>query len=119
MSLKSILALAVAGLILTGCSTVGNAEPNPDPLDAAQTAFNHDDWRLMALASTNPDIPGVTGDLTYLKNVERKFGLLYTAGTAPGDVKYAEDYNRKMLDLQGCDARDPMARCTRPPAKGH
>lgn len=109
-----LLGIASAALLLTGCAiTANNAESNPDPNDAAQRAFDHNDWRLMALPSVNPDIPGVTGDLTYLENVGRKFGLRYAQGTATGDVEYAETYNRKILDLRGCDRHDPMARCQR------
>ena len=111
MLLKAFIGIAATGFILAGCATVDNSEPNPDPLDAVQTAYNHNDWRLLALPSTNPDIPGVPGDVVYLKNVELKFGLNYTTGTAPGDVKYAEIYNHKMLELLGCDVQDPMKRC--------
>ncbi len=115
MRLKMPIAVTglLAGLALSGCATVNNAESNPDPVDAAQRAFDHNDWQLMALPSVNPDIPGVSGDLTYLENVGRKFGLRYTQGTAPGDVHYAETYNAKILELRGCDRHDPMARCQR------
>ncbi len=111
MSSKFLLAIAAAGLVLTGCATVNNAETNPDPLDAAQRAFNHDEWQLMALPSITIVIPGVTGDQTYLENVKKKFGLRYTKGTASGDVQYAETYNHKILELRGCDAHDLMQRC--------
>lgn len=111
MSSKFLLAITVAGLVLAGCATVDNAETNPDPLDAAQRAFNHDDWQLMALPAITIVIPGVAGDQTYLENVKKKFGLRYTKGTASGDVLYAETYNHKILDLRGCDVHDPMARC--------
>lgn len=111
MSVKSLLIVAASGLILTGCATVDNAETNPDPLDAAQRAFDHNNWELMALPAITIVIPGVAGDQTYLENVKRKFSLRYTKGTTSGDVQYAETYNHKMLDLRGCDAHDPMARC--------
>ncbi len=112
MSLKLIPVLA-ASLIVTGCATVDNTENNPDPLDAAQRAFDHNHWELMALPSIAIVIPGVEGDQTYLENVKLKFGLRVTQGTASGDVKYAETYNHKLLELRGCDAHDPMKRCKR------
>ena len=113
MSFRSIWFVAAAGLALAGCATVDNAENNPDPLDAAQRAFDHNHWELMALPSITLVIPGVAGDQTYLENVKRKFGLRSTQGTAGGDVHYAETYNHKLLELRGCDLHDPMARCKR------
>jgi len=112
MSFKGLWIMAAA-LAMTGCATVKNAETNPDPLDAAQRAFDHNEWQLMALPSITIVIPGVSGDQTYLENVKLKFGLRATQGTTSADVQYAETYNHKMLELRGCDLHDPMARCKR------
>ncbi len=106
----SIIALAVVLLMSGACATAPRPEAmsDPDPAREAQLAFNHGDERLMALNGVHPAFPGVPGDWL---DLQRRFGVRPTEGTTSGSETYAAAYNRKMLELKGCNIERPLDPC--------
>lgn len=107
---SSLIAFAAIALMTTACATVPRPEASsdPDPEREAQLAFNKGDERLMGLNSVRPVFPGVPGDWLQL---QRRFGIRPTEGTTSASEAYAAAYNRKMLELKGCNIERPLDPC--------
>jgi len=127
------LAVFAIALLLVSCSDNAPATPsNTSPTESkfahpekdAEAALAKRDFSLLGVNRFTVLIPGV--DAPY-ENLRKKFKIKVIEGTSDiiikNDVngydaqaeKYAEKYNKRMLDGLGCDPHHPNEKCSNYP----